>query len=805
MTDLLFSLAVAAVIRATALAAAVALILGLFRMRSSSTRHAAWATVLVVMLLMPVLTQVVPAIRVSVPERAIPLVPIAPVRHIDTPLPALPASMTLRQGGATAPVAAPVPEPGADAPMPPAAPFRWNAIVFAVYFAGLAFFLVRFVIGVGQLARIRRRDCTVTELQGEPVWESTFVAAPVTIGLLTPRVILPVTWREWSPDMLNAVLAHEREHCARRDPLVATVARLNTAIFWFHPLAWWLERKVATLAEHACDDAAVVHVDRRRYAETLLDIAGAVRRHHGRLVWHGVGVDGDGRLGQRIDRVLSGMPRPETSRPRRAMFAASFAVAIVVAVACQQAANVEPLREDPDLAARLKVDADRSARYRAAEQMTLEQAAALEKELEKNPEDVATREKLLTFYRWTGKNAQPWADNVAARRRHALWLVEHHPESTLVRQVAVTKDSDPEGYAQLRKRWLALTEPPNADARILSNAAWFFALPDGHPSRREGQQEIKVAEELLLRARKSASGSERSLLTGRLGRLYVTALAPSPGQPEDPILAAWAKQRLDASTDAEVLFSAGQGLFFRRPQFRELGRSYVERASRMDDAAAQRAREWIRLRDSQGADNEALAARTPRSEWRSVVEKSSGVIKLRQLASMADLEYGMAEYYDWRARQPTGSGSASPDAEQDKRLAAEGFTNAKEYAREAIDLAPSLTGDGMREAEFNARITYGLSLLREGNQKGAVEQMQETAELPASGEQPVGGWASGREYRLVFYLLKNGERQTVIDYFERASQGRSEARRKVMLAAAAAIRNGRMPEHYQRLVASGSL
>ena len=57
----------------------------------------------------------------------------------------------------------------------------------------------------------------------------------------------------------------------------------------------------------------------------------------------------------------------------------------------------------------------------------------------------------------------------------------------------------------------------------------------------------------------------------------------------------------------------------------------------------------------------------------------------------------------------------------------------------------------------------------------------------------------------MFYLLKNGERQTVIDYFERASQGRSEVRRKTMLASAAAIRDGRMPEHYQQLRAIGSL
>jgi hypothetical protein len=173
---------------------------------------------------------------------------------------------------------------------------------------------------------------------------------------------------------------------------------------------------------------------------------------------------------------------------------------------------------------------------------------------------------------------------------------------------------------------------------------------------------------------------------------------------------------------------------------------------------------------------------------------------------MAGDRYGMAEYSDWRARQPAGSENASLSVDEDKRAAAEGFPQAKEYARQAIELAPTLSGDGVREAEFRAHHFLGLSLLHEGDQRGAVNQMLAAAKLPAPTDgPPVGLWASGHEYKLVFYLLKNGERQTIIDYFERASEGRDEARRKVMIASAAAIREGRMPEHYQYLVAYGSL
>jgi len=805
MSHLLFTLAVETSIRAALLVAAMALILTLFRIRSSATRHAAWATVLAVMLLMPVLTRLAPQIRVSVPDRLGPLVPVPGPPLIDTPLPALPSSLTSGQRGATtSPVAPAVPAPGNDAPVAPTAPIRWNDIGLVTYLAGFAFFLVRLVIGLRQLSTIRGRSQRVIPMPGEIAWECTLVATPVTIGLLAPRVILPVAWREWPPEMVRAVLAHERAHATRRDPLIAVLARLNSAIFWFHPLAWWLERTLATLAEHVCDDAAVKQVARRQYAETLLDIAGTVRRHRGRLVWQGVGVDGDGRLGQRIDRVLSGTSHPPTSRSRRAVFAASCATAIVVAVACQQETKVEPLREDPELAVKMKANLDRNRDYWASREMTLEGAAALEKALERNPEDEATRAQLLNFYTWTGKNKQSWNDNVAARRRHALWLVDHHPESALVGRVAVTKETDPAGYAQLRKWWLPVTASPDADPKVLRNAAWFFALPGGHPSRPAGQQDLQQAEALLIRARK-ASPVDSSPSAGRHADLYVSAIAPQRGTAADPTLAAWGKQRLDEITDSDVLLIAGGRLFYRGPEFREMGKSYVERASRMGGHATEDARAYLRLFDA--FYDPDLAFRTsPRSEWPGIVAKSTGVHKLRQLVTMAADEYGRAEYSDWRARQPAGSESASPDVDEDRRSAAEGFAQAKDYARQAIELAPTLSGDGVRETEFLAHHMLGLSLLHEGDQRGAVDQMLAAAKLPAPTDgPPIGLWASGHEYKLVFYLLKNGERQTVIDYFERAAQGRDESRRRVMLASAAAIRDGRMPEHYQYLYGHGGL
>ncbi len=159
-------------------------------------------------------------------------------------------------------------------------------------------------------------------------------------------------------------------------------------------------------------------------------------------------------------------------------------------VACRQETSVPPLRENPEIAAQEKAHQERTAFYQSARDMTADQAAALERELEQDPESTPTREKLLTYYTWTGKNTQPWDENVAARRRHALWLVERHPESELVNRTQVTRDTDPEGYARLRALWLERIAGQNVDPKILSHAAWFFE-----------RSEKPRAEEILLRAK----------------------------------------------------------------------------------------------------------------------------------------------------------------------------------------------------------------------------------------------------------------------------------------------------------------
>jgi bla regulator protein blaR1 len=72
-------------------------------------------------------------------------------------------------------------------------------------------------------------------------------------------------------DEIEAVMIHEWVHALRFDNAVAALHMLVEAIFWFHPLVWWMERRLLEERERACDEAVVeLGEDAETYAGSLL-------------------------------------------------------------------------------------------------------------------------------------------------------------------------------------------------------------------------------------------------------------------------------------------------------------------------------------------------------------------------------------------------------------------------------------------------------------------------------------------------------------------------------------------------------
>jgi hypothetical protein len=94
-----------------------------------------------------------------------------------------------------------------------------------------------------------------------------------TFGLVRPRVYL--TRAVFEGPHLQAVLAHERAHARRRDPLVLFVARGIRRSTLYLPFGSKLLNELHLQAERACDEAGVTAVGRKRYASALLAFAEA--------------------------------------------------------------------------------------------------------------------------------------------------------------------------------------------------------------------------------------------------------------------------------------------------------------------------------------------------------------------------------------------------------------------------------------------------------------------------------------------------------------------------------------------------
>ncbi len=95
---------------------------------------------------------------------------------------------------------------------------------------------------------------------------------PGVFGILRQTLVLPAGISDHLSDaQLEAVLAHELCHVRWRDNLSATVHMFIEAVFWFHPLVWWLGARLVDERERACDeDVLRLGSEPSVYAESIL-------------------------------------------------------------------------------------------------------------------------------------------------------------------------------------------------------------------------------------------------------------------------------------------------------------------------------------------------------------------------------------------------------------------------------------------------------------------------------------------------------------------------------------------------------
>jgi bla regulator protein BlaR1 len=119
---------------------------------------------------------------------------------------------------------------------------------------------------------LRRLEETTRSRRPVSLLLSREMMEPGIFGIFRPVLLWPMRLSELLEDEhIEAILVHERTHAQRRDNLAALLHMLVEAIFWFHPIVWWIERRMVEEREHACDEAVVQMRGRPEiYAESLL-------------------------------------------------------------------------------------------------------------------------------------------------------------------------------------------------------------------------------------------------------------------------------------------------------------------------------------------------------------------------------------------------------------------------------------------------------------------------------------------------------------------------------------------------------
>jgi bla regulator protein BlaR1 len=221
--------------------------------------------------------------------------------------------------------------PTFGATVPAHAPLHWVPVAIGVVwaFGFLAITLAR----CRSWFRIRAvlRASTPLELPiPVPAFASSGSEEPVVVGFLRPALVVPAQLLEHlNPRQLDAVLAHELCHVRRRDNLFAAAHMIVEAIFWFHPLVWWIGSRLLQERELACDEEVLrLGCEPVDYVRGILTVCQFCLEMPAACVSGVTGAD----VKKRVRAILTGKVAPALNLSRRLVLALAGAATVLVPV-----------------------------------------------------------------------------------------------------------------------------------------------------------------------------------------------------------------------------------------------------------------------------------------------------------------------------------------------------------------------------------------------------------------------------------------------------------------------------------------
>jgi len=151
---------------------------------------------------------------------------------------------------------------------------------------------------------------------------------PGVVGTARPVLLWPASISARLDDsQIAAIFEHELAHVRRQDNLTAALHMLIEAVFWFHPLVWWIGARLVDERERACDEAVLTGGNSpERYAAGILRTC---EYYLGTPLPCVTGVTGAD-LKKRIETIMRNHPAAAV-RPLHAALLSLFAISAIVA------------------------------------------------------------------------------------------------------------------------------------------------------------------------------------------------------------------------------------------------------------------------------------------------------------------------------------------------------------------------------------------------------------------------------------------------------------------------------------------
>ncbi len=549
------------VLRSSILALLCGVLDYLLRKRPAEIRHAVWHGMLAALLIFPLLL-------IAVPPLEQPSLTLARAEAAISPVvPPVPTAVIVRPPNGVTVIAS-----------PPADAFPWKLSLAAAYSGVMLLLLARLVVCLRRLKAVVRRsepvaDMGLRELAHQAWLESgafirpcvrvsSEIAVPVALQSdANVFVLLPDCWQKWPLQKLRLALAHEMAHVRRNDPGTMLLAGLATCLYWFHPLSWFIKRRLAALSEYACDEHALaVSSDAQQYASTLADFARQVAVYRGRVLSPVNAVVHRSELESRIRRIFtaSEIRRSGLNVMRCALMAALIPAVYFAAAARPQAQGRQPRWSVPS---------------------NDDQAAQMQAQLATSPNDLHLHVGLL-FYYFNRRDR----DNYIAQ---LLWIVQHEPGATLMGFPLSPQGgplNTPDDYLRVAAAWEQALRDHADSSDVLYNAAMFFEHTDPERSLN------------LLRNAQRLDFSPKSIrYEAQIAFLYAQAVAaalhfPMISTKLDPDVASKLQLELEGSSDPALLSLAGADLVRNavsqhdNPVLKQEGYLLLQRAIDLDPA-----------------------------------------------------------------------------------------------------------------------------------------------------------------------------------------------------------------------------